>query len=272
MLDLFLTQGATGSLAALLLVPARQAGRSFLRYATGQGAALIIMGILAGAGASAAPEGRTALFGSAAALLMLSAGLIHLDRAGAGRAALLAGIACAVIGVARDGLWIARSAPAAVRAPEWLYALDSLTAGLTLGGALAAMVLGHYYLNIPGLSIRHLQRLCLAFLLAVGVRAVVVGCCLAWHAARLRPMVQILLGNEAELTAAGGADPFILVFVIIQVLFGIIGAGVTALMAWRTSLLGATQPTTGILYVSLLMVIMGELASRYLLAITRLPL
>ena len=273
MLELFLTQGATGSLLALLLVPARQAGRSFFRYSVAQAAALILLGLLAGWNAPA-PPGRTLLFGTAAALLMIAAGLLHLDRAVAGRALLIvASIGC-VVAVVRDGRWIGHSLPGAGGMPAWmdaLYALDALTAGLTLGGALSAMVLGHYYLNIPGMSVSHLERLCLALLGAVVARAAVVATSLAVSWPKLRPMVDLLAGREPAMDPSG-TDPFLFVFVIIQILFGILGAAATAVGAWRTAAIGSTQSATGILYVALLMVIMGELASRYLLVVTRLPL
>jgi hypothetical protein len=272
MLSIFLTQGATGSLLALLLVPARQAGRSFFRYSVAQGATLILLGLLAGWNAPA-PPGRTLLFGAAAALLMAAAGLIHLDRAIAGRALLIGASILCVVAVVRDERWLANDLTlgAIPLRMDALYALDSLTAGLTLGGALSAMVLGHYYLNIPGLSVSHLERLCLALLGAVVARAAVVAACLAVHWPMVRPMIDLLSGREAAMDPSG-TDPFLLIFVIIQILFGILGAAATAVGAWRTAAIGSTQSATGILYVALLMVIMGELASRYLLVVTRLPL
>ena len=267
MLSLFLTQSAIGSLLVLLLIPARAGGRKLFRYTVGQGAALIALGLAAGA------EGhslRSSLFGGAVLLLAVASGLFHLGRLGAGLALLAAGLGPALAGMIRDAWSLIPSAdPSGVA--RLLYPLDALTSGLVTGSALIAMILGHYYLNIPGLAIGHLQRLSLAFLGAVMLRMAVVGGSLARSRDLIEPLVRILIDPGAA-PAGAGLDPFVLVLVLIHLLFGGLAAGVMAFMAWRTSLISSTQSTTGILYVALLMAIMGEMASRYLLVLTRLPL
>jgi hypothetical protein len=53
-------------------------------------------------------------------------------------------------------------------------------------------------------------------------------------------------------------------------LFGLIGPVVLAYMTWETAKLRSTQSATGILYVDLFMVIVGELVAKYLLLTTAL--
>jgi hypothetical protein len=54
-------------------------------------------------------------------------------------------------------------------------------------------------------------------------------------------------------------------------LFGLIGPVVLAYMTWETAKLRSTQSATGILYVDLFMVIVGELVAKYLLLSASLP-
>jgi hypothetical protein len=58
------------------------------------------------------------------------------------------------------------------------------------------------------------------------------------------------------------------IFVWQRVLFGLLGPAVLAWMTWETAKLRATQSATGILYVDLFMVMIGELVAKYLLSTT----
>jgi len=156
-----------------------------------------------------------------------------------------------------------------------LYPLDGLTSGILTGSVLIAMILGHYYLNVPGLSISHLQRLSIVCMAAVAARCAVLGVSLAVSGPALAPTLSLLLdtgGTSVSGFPEGGLDPFVGVFLLVHVLAGIIGPGILTVMIWRTAKISSTQSATGILYVALIMVIMGELASRHLITQTNLPL
>ena len=271
MLSLFLTQSAIGSLLLLLLIPPRAGGRKFFQYTVGQSAGLMALGLALGSADKSGTPVRMFLFGGAIILLAASSGLFHLGRLGAGRALLVAGLAPALAGMIGDALAMIPATDLSMSA-RCLYPLDALTSGLVPGSALIAMILGHYYLNIPGLAIKHLQRLTLAFLGAVVLRMVVVSVSLARSRDLIAPLVTLLADTGRVLPAGPGLDPFVLVLVLIHLMFGGVASGIMAFMAWRTSLISSTQSTTGILYVALLMAIMGEMASRYLLTLTGLPL
>ena len=58
------------------------------------------------------------------------------------------------------------------------------------------------------------------------------------------------------------------IFLWQRVLFGLGGPAVLAWMTWETAKLRATQSATGILYVDLFMVMIGELVAKYLLSTT----
>jgi len=270
MLALFLTEAAVGSLLVLLLVPPREAGRGFCRFTAAQSAVLLALGAAAGSVGGGRSGNALILFWSSLPLLLAAAGAFQIERFGAGRALMAAGLLPALAGIVMDAVALA---PQGARAGTViLYAADALSAGLVPGAVLIAMVLGHYYLNVPGLSIKHLQTLSVALMAAIALRAGVLVASLTLHRAALGPLVEILFDTTGRAAPDGGLDPFVIVFVLIQIAFGVIVPGVFAVMAWRTSLIASTQSTTGILYVALIMVIMGEMSGRYVLTLTSLPL
>ena len=57
-----------------------------------------------------------------------------------------------------------------------------------------------------------------------------------------------------------------------RVLFGLVGPAVLAYMTWETAKIRSTQAATGILYVDLFVVIIGELVANYVLQATGLPI
>jgi len=271
MLALFLTQAAAGSLLALLLIPPRAGGRGFFRYTVGQSALLLILGVASAGIAGSAGRLTQSLFVAAFLVLLVSAGLFHLGRLGAGFGLMAAALAPVVAGISLDAMAI-EAARGAAGPPAALYVLDALTAGLVSGSVLIAMILGHYYLNIPGLSIGHLQRLALLALSAIGVRAAVLAVGIAGQADTLSPLVNLLLDTSGSVLPETGMDPFVIVVLLLQLVFGLAAPAVFLFMAWRTARISSTQSATGILYVSLIMVIMGELSGRYLVTLTGLPI
>lgn len=124
-----------------------------------------------------------------------------------------------------------------------LCALDPLTGGLVLGFTMAAMFLGHWYLNSPTMAIEPLKRLVVLTGGAVCLRGVV-------EAAGLAVQVSV---------AAPGTQQ--LLFIALRWLAGIIGAFALLVMTYRTLLIPNTQSATGILYVCVIVTFLGELAS-----------
>jgi len=136
---------------------------------------------------------------------------------------------------------------------------------------LMAMVLGHYYLNIAGLRIRYLERLTLFATASIAARAVILAVALTLHRAAWLPMLGMLVDAGDSLSDAS-IDPFAAILLTLQVAAGILVPFVFCLMAWRSAKISSTQSATGILYVALIVVMMGELAGRSLVAMTRLPI
>jgi len=61
------------------------------------------------------------------------------------------------------------------------------------------------------------------------------------------------------------------VFVTPRVLFGLAGPAVLSYLTWETAKIRSTQSATGILYVDLFAVMVGEVLAKYLLLATRVP-
>jgi hypothetical protein len=128
--------------------------------------------------------------------------------------------------------------------PGWLATLDVLSSSTLLGTTMAAMLLGHWYLNAPGMAISPLVRLIAIMGGAVLVRAAI-------GAATMGD--DLRGGSEVSLGTAGLWG--------LRWLFGIVGTAVLAWMSWRTLKIPNTQSATGILYVAVIATFVGELAS-----------
>ena len=141
-------------------------------------------------------------------------------------------------------------------------------AGL-LGSVLLAMLLGHAYLNVPGLPILHLRRLAWVLLAFLGARLVVVGIA-AWA----------LFARDAAASGAGGAaEPWDAARVLasdlpllaMRAALGVLIPAILAVMVDRTARIRSTQSATGLLYVALVFVLFGELIASYLWVAAALP-
>ena len=116
---------------------------------------------------------------------------------------------------------------------------------------IAAMFLGHWYLNTPTMALGPLVRLIALMAAAICLRAAVEGILLGLAVAR-----------DGWPTTEG------LLFLALRWLSGIFGAIILAFMAWRTLKIPNTQSATGILYAAVICTFLGELASLLLIAQT----
>ncbi|MBI3448355.1 MAG: hypothetical protein HY049_05495 [Acidobacteria bacterium] len=264
MIATFLLQLGAGCLLGLLPVPARATGMAFNRFVAGLGAFVLMLGV----GASFQSAGRTPtapVWGLAIVAALLSAALAHMGRVEGSRLPARLAASCAVAAMVLDASALAKGAASPGGMTAARYVLDAVSSAWLLGSVLIAMILGHYYLNIAGLAIDHLVRLCLVSMAAVGLRTLVA----AWGLAHDGPgLIAPWLQGGLE----GGGEMLSIVVLLQRLLFGILGAALLTTMAWRTARINSTQSATGILYIGFIAVIVGELASRYLLFGTGRPL
>jgi hypothetical protein len=136
-----------------------------------------------------------------------------------------------------------------------LWRTDVATSGLLLGATIAAMFLGHWYLNTPTMELAPLRKLIGLMAIAVIAQGVVSG-----------------LGLALQLQAAGSFAATQTALVALRWLAGIVSTAILTWMAWQTLKIPNTQSATGILYVAVITTFIGELASLLLSQSTGFPL
>ena len=135
------------------------------------------------------------------------------------------------------------------------HATALATSGLVLGVTFAAMLLGHWYLNAPGMELGPLRRLLIVAAAAVVMQMLVVGA-----------------GLVAEASQRSSVPIDWLLFVVLRWSFGLLGVLGLLWMAWQTLKIPNTQSATGILYVAVIGVFIGELTGLLLSAESAFPL
>ncbi len=156
------------------------------------------------------------------------------------------------------GAWHETLLPTTVTIAErLLFRLDPVSGGLTLGVTMAAMLLGHWYLNAPGMRLEPLRKLVLGMAAAIALRVVVSGVGLGFTLARDAAALE---------TSAFQA------MLALRWLAGIVGSLVVAGMTWQTLKIPNTQSATGILYVGVITTFLGELTAQLLSQRTPFPL
>jgi hypothetical protein len=181
----------------------------------------------------------------------------------AGAAAVLSyiGSACWLYEAKRAGvvtLWLIAAtslAAACVGVSGVLPIASIVTSGLLLGLTMAAMLLGHWYLNSPGMELAPLRRLLVLMAIAVTAQIVVCGVGLVGHL------------QTVEATKISWW-----LFVLLRWSFGLVGVSALIWMAWETLKIPNTQSATGILYVAVIGVFVGELTGLLLSAESVFPL
>ena len=139
---------------------------------------------------------------------------------------------------------------------QFLTHLLSILGGLILCASLFAMNLGHWYLNVHGLPIAHLKR-------AVNILAVFLILRLLADMILLFFQKILYLGDFIRLFSfLGTLDGFLL---ILALFFGVLFPLASLYFVYGTLKVKNTQAATGILYVILASILMGDLTYKYYL-------
>ncbi len=129
----------------------------------------------------------------------------------------------------------------------------ALSSVALLGSVSLAMLLGHWYLVVRGMAIDPLKRLTIATLAATIVRIIVVTIAItaggAWYEVAVRQGI----------------------FFWMRAGWGLAGALLLYPMVWGTVKIRSTMAATGILYVDVVAVVIGEVLGAWLSAIVHLP-
>ena len=128
-----------------------------------------------------------------------------------------------------------------------------VSSALLLGVTHYSMLLGHYYLVVPKLTERPLL-VCLVVCWALMVLKVAVSAWASWRAA---PYL-------VEGTELGDGYVFNWLVVAMRWLWGYLALGILSWFAWRLCRMRSIQSATGVLYIMVFFVFIGELLSVYL--------
>ena len=242
LLALFLIDAAAGLYLFLPLVGRRNAGVKFYRMI------FIIGGVLAICAAVAhAMAGRRdlAMYDAAVAILTILTYVVlrYPKRLIYKASAALLGAAYVVAAV--------MAYHAAVRPPHIAWSIAGALASIALLGSVnLAMLLGHWYLVVRGMPIDPLKRLTVATLVAAiaKIALVVIVIVLAWPPPVLKD-----------------------IFFWMRAGWGLLGPLALYPMVWGTVKIRSTMAATGILYVDVVAVIIGEVLGGWLSALAHLP-
>lgn len=246
-LGLFFLEAAAGTAILLLFFPVKPLGKGFFSLHGALACACALLAIFV------RPGGLPLTVTTAAAILLGAYTLAsYLDRAGPARVLLLLG----GVGVFWALLRVALLAPRGTGS-AWT-AVSAAVGGLFFGAVLLTMNLGHWYLVSRSLPFRLLARGAALFAALAVLRTTLLGA-----AVLINPNPE---GLSSLLSLERDA-----LFFLFRVLWGIVGPLGLAYFIWRTAEMKSNQAATGLLYVALLFVLIGELLSSYLTVATGFP-
>jgi hypothetical protein len=133
--------------------------------------------------------------------------------------------------------------------------LAPLSGGAVLGVTMAAMLLGHWYLNSPTMQLTPLRRLVALMAVVLLIRMLLCGASLG-----------LLLAELGSLPT----DTWM--FLALRWAAGLLGPLGLTWMTWQTLKIPNTQSATGILYVAVIGTFVGELTSQLLSMTSLYPL
>lgn len=144
-----------------------------------------------------------------------------------------------------------------------LYPLSFVVAALLLGSVTCGMLLGHWYLIDQNLSIDPFRRMCRFFVLMLATEVML----LVVYGGALP-----LVGASASVTELHRLLADHASLLLVRVLLSPVAAGGVAWMIWKTLQIPQTMAATGLFYIAILSVLVGEFMGRFILFRTSLPL
>lgn len=243
LLALFLLDAAAGLYLFLPLVGRRNAGAKFYRMVYLIGGALAVCAAMAHAMA-----GRRDLAMADSAIVALTVVVWLVLRYPKrlifrGSAALLGGAYLVAAVLAYH---------AAVKPSHLAWSIAGALASIALLGSVnLAMILGHWYLVVRGMGIEPLKRLTIATLVAAILKIVLV--CIVIAVAWPPPVLKDI-------------------FFWMRSGWGLLGPLALYPLVWGTVKIRSTMAATGILYVDVVAVVIGEVLGGWLSALAHLPL
>lgn len=247
-LSMFATWLSAGLTWAVTATSPRLVSSGYFRMCMQVVLGLLVLAILAGWQVWDGWDLRL-LIGSAVVCYLASSAW-YLERASAG-AGLGAGLSVLLLGAIAAQTWTPSDGV------DPLALASAFVGASLLGAGMGAMLLGHYYLTAPWMSLAPVRRLIAAIFVAALARGVVTGI----------GTERLLAGESAVSLSIAEAW----LYLGVRWFVGILAPIVLAIMSWRTIKLKATQAATGILYVIVICTLIGEVAAIALGRMTGVP-
>jgi hypothetical protein len=140
-----------------------------------------------------------------------------------------------------------------------LWAVNALTrigSSFLMGSTVSAMLLGHYYLTAPAMSIAPLQwyTRCMTWGLAARAAVALIGLGLSYPGSAVQdPRIPIV-----------EFGPSVAMLLLVRWGMGLSAPALATWMAWKTEQIRSTQSATGILYIATTLIFFGELTAMVL--------
>jgi hypothetical protein len=262
---LLFVQLSIGGLLSLCITPFHELGQGFYKST---GTVFFCFGVLSIVGRFALfgnPAGQLSLVGIAALSFFVICFALYLFSLWRGNEALTAwsyalSFLSGVLTLVASGLSYQPNQFFSYETP--VYALGFVFPALSLGSVVATMLLGHWYLIDPGISIEPFRRLfrffLTVFLIQIGWDIVTLGALQLFGSDFSRENVAQLLTNQWRL--------FLIRLALAQV-----GTLVLCFFIWKTLQIPHTMAATGLLYIAVLFVSVAEILGKWLLALTSVP-
>jgi hypothetical protein len=143
------------------------------------------------------------------------------------------------------------------------YVATAITSAMVLGLVSGAMMFGHWYLIDLGMDVEYLRSF---------IRFIAVALVADLVAMALGLAVLAIFGGHGASTAIADLFENHLTLFTMRVVFGPVASIVLAWMCWQTLKIPQTMAATGLLYIALMSVVVGEMLGRFILFRTALPL
>ena len=153
------------------------------------------------------------------------------------------------------------------QAPFWsletfVYPLSFVLSAFLLGGVTVGMLIGHWYLIDTGQSLDPFIRIFKFFVVALGAQTV--------SLLLLTPLLQLFGTGETQLSLER-LWPNHSLLLTMRFLVAQVAPLLLSYMIWRTLKIPHTMAATGLFYIAMLGVFVGEILGRQILALTSLP-
>ena len=143
-----------------------------------------------------------------------------------------------------------------------IYPASFFLSALLLGSVTIGMLIGHWYLIDTGQSLEPFIRIFRFFVMTL------IAQCIFFL---LAPVAVAAIGTPPSAAALAIAYERHFTLLTLRVLVGQVAPLILSWMIWRTLLIPHTMAATGLFYIALLGVFVGEILGRQILALTTLP-